>query len=469
MRRISPKHAALLALMIPLMVAGNCPQNRFEVVMQAAPDGRVERELTLWVQDGDEVKPPPPEMLAQAQKTHGGEGRTVANKQRFGSTVRTELPGDLQHEALTNRGLFVRETANIGTLAMYSERMPGQPNLAVVLRAAEQYADTLTRALAAEMRARPELAAKPDNLEACARLIETEGRDDVTGALLLGWQFMTRSAALTDAGIEIEGGDKPTPFLYGEGLRLADYLIERGYLKADEVRPVPQAMGDVIKHGVLRKVAVALGHPAEGPWPAALREIGEKPEDFLDAGLTRIGVEKEAFDKLIEPAAPAILGNPPKGTVVWRGATAPLYTNGKWAETEKEVRWDARARVGCETPQVLFAIWAEPDEGFQREHFGAVVVRDHELYEYLNWRGGLSATERAAWDSFVADCRPGPDLIARLQAFRLPQDATTTQPATSQPSAPTTSATTQPDGIVRGAELIIQGLKPAKESETDAK
>jgi len=467
MRRIGPKHALLFTLLIPLVVAGNCPQNRFEVVMKAAPDGRVNRETTLWVQDGDEVKPPPPEMLARAQESHGGEGRTVDNKQRFESTTGTELPNDLLNGALTNRGLFVRETANVGMLALYSERMPGQPNLTVVLRAAEQYADTLTRALAAEMRARPELAAKPEGAEACARLIETEGREDVLGALLLGWQFMTRGAALTDAGVEIEGSDKPTPFLYGEGLRLADYLSERGYLKAGEVRPVPEVMGEVIKHGVLRKAAVALGYPAEGPWPEALREIGEKPEEFLNAGLARIGVEKEALDKLIEPAAPAILGNPPTGTVVWRGAGEPLFTNGKWAADAKEVRWDARARVGCETPQLLFAVWAEPAEDFQREHFGAVAVREYELYEYLNWRGGLSNAERAAWDAFVTECRPGPELIGRLQAFRMPEEATT-QLATSQP-AKESAPTSQPAAVVRGAELIIQGLQPAEERSADEK
>ncbi len=451
------KRLSLLAALLPMTLAPSCPVREFEVRMERTPDGRVRRELLLWTEE-DGVQPPQADMLSAAQRAYCEEGKEAGRKQEFHGIFDAALPADLAHEGAKNRAYVVSSTSSMGELLTYSERMPGLTRPLELVQAAEKFSATLSSALAAYARQHPELACEPEELACLTEFLETEGRDDVTNVLLLAGLGIVRVQAATDGAGELTEEAKTT-LNYAEGLRIADYLLEREYLRADELTPVLLDVIPRLAHGVVRKVAVLAGHPPDGPWPTILERLASPEtssaefEKILDEGLAANGSSKEALSALIQPAVPELLGTSTKGRVVWRCTTRPLMTNGEWDDRKDELSWAAEGRTGCASPQMLFAVWAEPHEEFQRAHFGTVALRGQGLFEYVGWREGLSAPERAAWDAFIESCQPGPALTRKLKEFRLP--VTTTTPATStMPATGTSGPTTSP----RGAELILEGL-----------
>ncbi|HUU59342.1 MAG TPA: hypothetical protein VMZ50_07355, partial [Phycisphaerae bacterium] len=97
-------------------------------------------------------------------------------------------------------------------------------------------------------------------------------------------------------------------------------------------------------------------------------------------------------------------------------------TNGQWDEKARQVTWatsmdNARRNI----PLLCHAVWTQTDEKFQRKHFGAVVLRGSDLFDYCLWRKGLTETEAARWDAFVDGLAPGKGLVQKLQAFTTPK------------------------------------------------
>lgn len=452
------RRLVLLAALLPLTLAQSCPGRKFEVVMEQTPDGQARRELTVWTVDGQSVRQPAPDLLSQAEKAYGKAGEPLGQKLRFTGTFTRVLPPDLVHEGLTNHAFVASKTARVGDVLLYSERMPGQARPVELARNGIKLADTLVNALVAAAHQRPDLKEDPEKLGRLARFLRSEFRDDVLNVLLLGWQAATRMYALRDDPDDEEAPDSQAAFTTSEVLRLAHYLVERGYLRPAELSLASEVFPALVLRGVARKIAVILEYPADGPWPptlAKLADIKNNSEEFerqFEQGLAAIGMTGEAFGELAESVIPDLLNlgsGTTTGTVTWRCKTRPFETNGKWNAEDGSVIWEANARQGCATPKMLFAMWADPNDEFQRAHFGRVVLTRTLLYEYVGWREDLTVAERTAWDAFVDALKPGPELATRLEAFRLPV------PTTMPSSAPAEPA----DEAPRGAKLILSGLR----------
>lgn len=441
------KKVALLALLLPLVMALNCPANKFAIVMERTPEGKVQRELTVWTGDGSDASEPKEHVLAAAQSAYGGAGAKVGKKQRFSATFAESLPADLVHEGLPNYGFLGTSACPMGRVFTYVERMPGRNDPAELVATANKLADTVTRAMAAWARAQPSLQQEPEKLERLVSFLETELRNDLLNVLLMGWQAVIRGNALHDVGLDEE--DDVREFWYTESLRAASYIVEHGYFLPDEIPLLSEDSGRVIWRGILRKVAREIGCVDGEPLPAALVRLGE-PDEFqaaFEQGLKAIGLTMDEFEQQYASALPALFGNDTNGQVVWRCRIKPLRTNGAWDEEKSELAWEATGRQGCETPQLLFAIWPEPDEAFQCEHLGRIMLEGQRLAEYVTWRAGLTDEQLAEWKAFVAELRPGPELIDRLKAFRF--STPTTKPST----MPTEQAADDP---TRGAKLILE-------------
>jgi hypothetical protein len=441
------RKTAFLALLLPLVMALNCPADRFAIVMERTPDGKVQRELTVWTAEGEDVNPPAEEVLATARSAYDDPGTEVDQKHRFSGTFADRLPPDLVHAGLTNCGVFGSHRSRMGSVLVYMERMPGQPNLVELFRRGEQFTDTLVQALSAWARQQPSLGREPEKLEKLISFLQTEFRDDVLNAMLMGWQAIVRGQGMEDRRLEA-ADNAEEEFWTAEWLRLANYAVERGYLRPDELPLLSDDSGPLVYRAVLRKAASAMGYSPTEPLPPGLAEIAD-PDDFdtvLGIGLNAISVSAEEFEEQISPALPMIFGRSTGGTVVWRCKIEPLLTNGTWKAEECEVSWDAAGREGCTPPQLLFAAWAEPDEPFQQRHLGRVMLEGEALAEYIAWQAGLTPPRQAEWDAFVDGLQPGPDLFENLRKFRF---------RSPEPSPSTAPATAPAEEIVRGAKLIL--------------
>jgi hypothetical protein len=441
------KKLVLLAVVLPLVLAPGCPVHKFEVTMKPAADGGVQRELTVWTEDGDTINVPGDDVLGAAKGAYGEAGNADGNKQHFGATFAEALPADLVHEGLTNHGFVGRTGCPMGRVVTYVERMPGRDDLFALLAGAEELADTLAQVWVAWARQQPSLQAEPERLAKLVTFIEHELRNDVLNIMLMGWQAVTRGNILEDAGIDKEEHE---PELWkAEYLGGVSYMVERGYFRPSEVPLLDKDDGRTAVRGLLRRAAAAMGYGDNEPWPAALERLTDPKEceAAFEQGLKAIGLSTEAAAERYDPLLPEIFGTSTRGRVVWQNSVQPLETNGTWNGEKRELSWEAKGRQGCETPQLLYAVWAEPDEAFQNEHLGRVMLVGERLGEYVAWRAGLPAAQCRDWDTFVARLQPSEELVDRLKEFRF------STPATLPATMPADGAAGEK--VTRGTMLIL--------------
>ena len=440
------KKLAFFAVVLPFVLAPGCPVHKFEVKMNRTDDGKVRRELTVWTSDDSKISEPAPDVLETARLAYGGTGNEVNKKHSFADTFAEALPADLIHEGLNNHGFVGTTSCPMGQVVTYVERMPGRNDLFALLAGAEELADTVARVWVAWARQEPSLRREPEKLEKLVTFIEDELRNDALNLMLMGWRAVTRANTLEDA--DPDKGEPGTDFWQVEVLGGVSYLVERGYFRPREVALLHEDGGHVALRGVLRKAAAAMGCEADEPLPPALERLSDPDaaEAAFEQGLTLIGLTSEELEQRYAPLLPEIFGTGTWGRVVWHCPARPLETNGAWDEEKRELAWEAAGRQGCETPQLLYAIWAEPDETFQNEHLGSVMLEGERLTKYVSWRVGLSAVQRREWDAFITGLRPSKDVLEELKEFRF----------STPPTMPSTQPADQADeGVTRGAKLIL--------------
>jgi len=441
------KKLAFFAVVLPFVLAPGCPVRKFEVKMNRTDDGKVRRELTVWTSDDSKISEPAPDVLETAKLAYGDSGNEVDKKYKFAGTFEEAVPPDLVHEGMTNHGFVGASACPMGRVVTYVERMPGRDDLFALLAGAEELADTFAQVWAAWARQQPSLQAEPEKLEKLVVFLEGELRNDALNIMLMGWRAVARDNILEDADL-VDEDERMSGLWQAEFLGGVRYLVERGYFRPGEVALLREDGSGVALRGVLRKAAAAMGCDDDGPLPPALERLSDPDaaEAAFEQGLTLIGLTSEELEQRYAPLLPEIFGTGTWGRVVWHCRAQPLETNGAWDEEKCELAWEAEGRQGCETPQLLYAIWAEPDETFQNEHLGSVMLEGERLTKYVSWRAGLPAVQRREWDALITGLRPSKDVLEELKEFRF----------STPPTMPSTQPNDQEDeGLTRGAQLIL--------------
>jgi len=121
--------------------------------------------------------------------------------------------------------------------------------------------------------------------------------------------------------------------------------------------------------------------------------------------------------------------------VLLHDVTEPVATNGLWDEQAKTVSWSNRLN-GTSLPAICYALWAEPDEQFQMQHFGKVVLHRKDLAEHCLWHNSLTDQEATEWDKMIDSLLLDDVIVTEtLRAFRFSHE-----PAI-DPDAPDDTAT----------------------------
>lgn len=124
---------------------------------------------------------------------------------------------------------------------------------------------------------------------------------------------------------------------------------------------------------------------------------------------------------------------------------AAILTNGRWSPGFEQIKWVDRALNREGLPQIVYAVWDEPDDDWQTARFGSVVLRGDPLLQYCLWYHGLTASESGEWDAFVGALTPDAELGQALREFRFSDEPASRGPDECLASEP------------RAA--ILQGLK----------
>lgn len=460
-----PLVVGLVPLLAGLAALVGCQVRRYELEMTPR-EGQLERRLTVFEQRQDGEKSVDVAVedkeLARIAAEYGVEPpKSGGPRHTFSQTFAGRLPDDVG-----GFGTCTRWATSLGTATAYVERMRGDDDLAGDLDARREAVARLVELLAGWLE--QELGDAPQWPQLRDFLHGPFRRDLVNLSIYVkSLEFLTARERQETAA------DPPdrTDILAEHGVRVGQYLVERGYLVPDQlpdwlyaVDQAQQRRSGPLLALVQRWLATRCGVPADQPLPPSLTQFNDL--ESVGASLRSYLQDSDEYRSLRtkweqlppaerdgEPPDPAkVLGDlalrafVPGGiffgsdrlTATLAVPCEPLATNGHWQADEQRVAWTADllprgksagdALAGRPIPEILFAIWVEPAEEPQRARFGRVVLAKEELVEYCLWRCGLPEEKARQWEAFLEGLEPGGELIPRLEAFRFadePEDRET--------------------------------------------
>jgi hypothetical protein len=437
---IRGKHSKCLpfALAVMALVVTGCPHN--EYIVQLKPQGNtIERTLVFYCEDGVNTNTGIPNYesfgtneLAAITARYPAHGLTNDGERYIARGVFTnELPDDVG-----GAGTYTNLTTSLGETGFYVERFRGNDDLAGMAErrfdAADQLADQLVGW------SRMELGREP-GYDKLRRFLDVDFRRDLKNLSEYWWEGQLVSGYNTNADEEFN-------------VRYGQYLFERGYFTLEEIPGLFSAMSGNDQPALLRRiqrlVARKMGAPETEPVPASLAFLADEttmeksfdkylagtdayraklrqwkkdrklkpdlkrpqPGDLADDTLNNL-IELDSFDQADHLVVRLSLPSP------------PVHTNGRWNEALNQVDWDTTIadRTGTNhLPQTCYAIWAQADQEYQKEHFGKVALTGDKLTQYCLWRSSLDKQRGGEWDIFLSGLQPGSGLVERLDAFRFP-------------------------------------------------
>ncbi|MFG0296063.1 MAG: hypothetical protein ACF8PG_09180 [Maioricimonas sp. JB045] len=424
----SPLAAMILGAAVLL---SGCVANHYEVVM--TPDGEtLHRELTTWRsstgKDGEQLTTADQSELDRLARLYDTDVPTAAEqKYRFAGSFPGATPDDVG-----GSGSLTVWTSRLGRTSLYIERYRGSNDLNASLRKRHDAADELVDALTVWFE--EELGATDDGA-AINRFLQDRFREDLKN--LATWLWVARATA--DAG---QSDDAEPQTIAG----VLQFATERGYITPEDLPDImrirsgtdPAILLSLLRRMVAKQAGIdeaSLGFLSDpnrlqesinthlASLPAAKSYLQEaddqskKPTDYLTS-------------LVIRTIAPALFAGGDQVDVTLRCPVKPFRTNGSWSDEESSITWSEQiAPRGDEPhrvlPALLFAAWSEPDETFQREHFGSVILTGEPLGEYCLWRNSLNEQQAGEWDAFVQSLRPEADLAdltKRIGSFRFSSD-----------------------------------------------
>jgi hypothetical protein len=413
-----------------------CPHNDYTI--ELTPRGNViERKLVFYRADGTESKGVPKyegfpsnELAAiSALYPHGAltpEGeRHFARGEFSGAT-----PGDVG-----GAGAYTNYSSSLGSAGFYIERFRGSDDLSAQqekrLTAADQLADLVVGWSKAEFGLEP-------RYQDLRRFLDVDVRRDLKNAALYSWVGDIASSYQEHAQEEFIG-------------RFGLYLVERGYLKLADAPLVAQLMvgSDTSVAATLaqRLVAEKLGMPPSGTTrdrlaflvdPVALQKSWEtflsgtelyqsrmrKWHEEEQEGKHEADAKEPTPSEVANDLVAALITSGSSGeddhlTVRLALPSVPDHTNGKWDEARRQVVWDSALEAkesAARLPVFCYAIWSQPENQFQQDHFGRVILKGDDLLKYNLWRAQLNEPQAGEWEKLLLSLWPD-ELTNKLAAF----------------------------------------------------
>jgi len=407
------RHKYLLLMTICYVALCGCEEYEYTIRME--PDGDVmNRRIICSGNTPDDVR-------ARLRDLYDRQ----IDPNTFEGSFRETLPGDIG-----GFGKYVYLSNPIGQVYLYVERLGGRDSQALELQQALSSADRLVDILIDWLRM--ELGENP-NFEKLRVFCDETFREDLKNISLYSWLYDRAS-------------DKPDEVF----IRVLLYLYERNYFTLDDVVRINSAIDkeEFVLSRLRRLIAEKLQCPDDEKAQREL-EFLQDPNS-LTASLNRF-IASDIFHDRLSSYAREHAGDPnlvldpcdvpetindvteifseiffldifgPSGDkitvkLLWPGDPQE-GTNGQWDEKSRQLVWSDKSRPE-ELPFLCYAFFGLPNEAFQEQHFGKVVLRDDQLLEYSFWHKGLNPEQRTEWDAFIASLDGGEDVGSKVESFR---------------------------------------------------
>lgn len=400
-------------LLIVLCCLPFCGCDEYEYTIRMEPDGQVmKRQIICSVNTPDDVRARLRDLYDRQLDPNTFEGS-------FGETLPSDIGGF---------GKFVYLNNQMGSVYLYVERLQGRnsqvPEVAEAFGKADHLVDLFIDWLQTELGENP-------NFDKLRLFCDESLREDLKNISLYSWLYDRTS-------------DKPDEVF----IRILLYLHEQNYFTLDDVVRINSSVDK--EEFVLSSFRRLLAEKLECPDDEKAQEELEFLQDpkALTASLNRF-IASDIFQERLTSYARERTGDPdlvldpcdvpqtieevtqtfsdvfflnifgPSGdkvNVKLICPAKPYETNGKWDEQTGQLIWSDQSRSE-ELPFLCYAVLGLANEAFQKEHFGKVVLRDDQLFQYCFWHKGLSAEQRTEWDEFVAGLDGGEDVPAKVGSF----------------------------------------------------
>ena len=428
---------------VALLVSG-CKKTYFDLELH--PDGdTLQRTYSSEFEE---------EEISRLTGIYGHEPETEVIELPDGKTsLKYSFVGEFQHvtpKDIGGSGFILHCDSAMGSSSMYSEQFRGNDDLADVLGRQEiafnRVFDIILLWLETEFDEAPDLPA-------LLKVIDEDVRQDL-------WNLSLTMSTLSIVGTASDRGDENVDDRILDQItnRAIHFLIARGYFEAAQLPVISFSFADsdetqmfeLLARTLMNKMGLPPGDPLL-PTLAALHDNFDEYDDSLDLFLesderlvklisawesesrtpqAEADQESDYIDDLLTDAFASdfhILADDGEFLRVdLHIPKAPYSSNGVW-DGSGELQWRERLASGdartISLPNTLFALWSEPNDTYQEEHFGRVVLDDENLGDYCLWRRGLSKKRGREWDKFVKSLEPGEELIQALNDFQFKGEA----------------------------------------------
>jgi hypothetical protein len=412
-------------LVVFTVLLAGCIKNNYDLTLTPTGD-QMQRELTCWRDDNNKLMNFPDDELKRICEAYRRPVPAVEPKKyTFSGSFTEKMPADLG-----GAGWYLHFSSEMGRTFGYMERFRGNDNLNASLAEMHQAGDKLVDLLLGWLRT--ELGRDP-NFDKLENFCNGDFRRDIKNLSVYSW--VGQSVA--------QYNDQAAPEMYLRGFQ---YLTERGYFNPKDTPALVTVFGSGANDNFLlltqKLVAQKMGYDPNKKLPGSLafledtdraKESFEKylsgtPEyqKLLTDWERQKKTQKDApkpdpetvMENLLVKAAGLESTDPGVLKAKLVCATQPFDTNGQWDKEKKAVTWTKQIEPRkALLPTFLYAAWSLPDEPFQKEHFGKIVLDNQKLAEYCLWRKNLKENQAAEWDAFILSLRPDKNLPEKLNAF----------------------------------------------------
>ncbi|UCG47428.1 MAG: SAM-dependent methyltransferase [Phycisphaerales bacterium] len=400
-------------------LVGGCEEEEYTISMKADGD-TVTRRIACSENVGEETRD-------RLKQLYDRQIDRNTFKGRFGE----KLPADVG-----GFGRYVHLAGPMGQVSIYIERFGGKDAQALDMEKAFAAADQLVNLFVEWLEF--ELGDDP-NFENLRTFCNKDLREDAKNLAVYLW-----------VGSRVPGTEDSEA-----AARMLLYLYERDYFDLDDLAAFA-ASTDMEKTALqfLRKfITGKLGYSSEKQTPERmsflrdtnsvessvqrfvsspkvydrlLRQAREQsgdpnlviePNDMPEHVFESYGIELETFFIDFE-----LFSRPDKVNVILTCPHKPHETNGQWDQAKGQVSWSSKIE-DKDLPFLCYASIGEPNDAFQKQHFGKVILRGEQLVQYAFWRRGLSDRRQAQWDEFLASLEGGAEVRERIESFRFKDSA----------------------------------------------
>ncbi len=468
-------------MMLAMTAASGCDKNVYELSITGRGDV-IERKLRLYrTGDKDEKQQFPQEELARIRRAYPEDGlKTEGKVHTLAGRFKGKTPQDIG-----GAGSLTELKCRMGAVSVYLERFRGSDDVATGvqarLKAADRFTDILIGWVAHEF-------PKSKDLPKLRTFLDRELRQDLKNLAIYAWLVDSVGRLTVQAGKE--GRGRVVSDDHSVRVRMLQYLFERGYLKPADVPGITvpderlaEWLGDVLGRmladkvkiadkAILEKITSFTAKGGEGKEPKTLKSLNDyvktTPAYKKELAAWRAAAATQPVGKKPEQPKAEDVWQKPLGAVLegtidfsWGGADLKVSYSGEGSlvetngqvpkKADKPVVWAGAldSPDGTRMPRLCYALYAKAEAGFQKRHFGKVILEGDDLRDYVFWRVKLSKDHARQWDQFVDTLRPDAASYGRLKDFCFRDRKPTTMPGTAPAVA------TRPAG---GASLIGRGL-----------